>query len=147
MMIKEAFRANKNFIVAKIKSRAKDKFETKMDQYKSLYDMEEEHKTLFKQQGEVISNYLNDYSILKLIFKRKRDQYIGRFSENGTISTINPLTNQKLVGEVEFYLIENPYLQISDPEKRYPKNQSLNLDGIKGVFIGTDYSFGYSKKT
>jgi hypothetical protein len=31
LMIKEAFRDNKNFIVARLKSRASDKFENKID--------------------------------------------------------------------------------------------------------------------
>jgi len=43
-------------------------------------------------------------------------------------------------------LIENPYLKIADPAKRYPSGQTLNLEGIKGVFVGTDYSFCHSKK-
>lgn len=47
---------------------------------------------------------------------------------------------------MEFYLIENPFLAIADPEERYPKDKSLDISLVKGTFMGTDYSFSFSKK-
>ena len=58
----------------------------------------------------MISNYFNIYSIIKLLFKKKDDEFIGRFDPQYPITSTNPLTNSRLAGEVEFYFIENPYL-------------------------------------
>jgi len=60
------------------------------------------------------------------------------------ITAINPLTNSRLVGEVELYFIENPYLKIEDPKERYPEGKTLSLKGVKGIFMGSDYNFIFS---
>jgi hypothetical protein len=78
MMIKEAFRANKHFILAKIKSRGQDKFSD--ENCPKSYVEETEISTLLKSEGEIISNYFNIYSIIKLIFKKKDDEFVGRFN-------------------------------------------------------------------
>ena len=93
-----------------------------------------------------MSNYFNVYSIMKLIFKKRGDEYIGRFHPDNATCALNPLTNNRINGEVAFYLVENPYLKIEPKEDRYPKGKTLPLDGIKGVFIGTDYNFTFSSK-
>jgi hypothetical protein len=92
-MIKEAFRSDKNFIVAKLKSRATDKFETTEKVYSAKYEDKEEWESLFKQEGQEILSYFNAYSIIKLMFKKKNDEYVGRFHEKHSISAMNPLTN------------------------------------------------------
>lgn len=53
------------------------------------------------------------------------------------------MTNHTIVGEVEFYLIRNIYLD-RPVEGRYPTDQSLSLVGVSGEFIGTDYSYAHS---
>lgn len=61
------------------------------------------------------------------------------------ITAANPLTNSRIIGEVLFFKIENPYLKLSgSKEERYPKDQSLSLKGIKAEFIGSDYTFTHS---
>jgi hypothetical protein len=55
MMIKEAFRADKHFILTKIQTR-------------SMTSYVQSH-----------SHFFNAYGIMKLIFKKKRDEIIGRF--------------------------------------------------------------------
>ena len=109
MMIKEAFRADKHFIVAKLKSRGTDSFN--MD-YTSKYDLHSEITKILEQEGEVVNNYFNVYSILKLLVRKKGQDFVGRYHPEFAISSLNPLTNSKIIGEVEFYIIENPYLEI-----------------------------------
>ena len=67
MMIKEAFRNDKHFIVAKLKSRGYDKFEDQI-----VTDDSEQHLIL-KKEGEKISNFFNVYSVIKLIVQKKGD--------------------------------------------------------------------------
>lgn len=81
---------------------------------------------------------------MKLIFKKRGEEYVGRFHHECGVTALNPLTNNRLIGEIEFYFIENPYLQIEPPESRYPRNQPLSLKGVSGKFIGSDYNFIYS---
>jgi hypothetical protein len=69
MMIKEAFRDNKHFILAKIQTR-------------SLTSYVQSH-----------SHFFNAYGIMKLIFKKKRDEFVGRFHHQFPITAKNPLTN------------------------------------------------------
>lgn len=125
MMIKEAFRADKHFIIAKLSSRGADKFVS--EECPSSYDVETEVENLLKQEGEIISNYFNVYSIIKLLFQKKGEDFVGRFHPEIAITSINPLTNSRLIGEVEFYFVENPFLQIEDVDARYPVGQTLSL--------------------
>lgn len=67
MMIKEAFRNDLNFIVAKLKSRGTDKFERSSP---SVND-EEDYLSILAQEGKVVSNHFNIYSIMKILFKKK----------------------------------------------------------------------------
>mmetsp|Transcript_33591 Transcript_33591/g.51688 ORF Transcript_33591/g.51688 Transcript_33591/m.51688 type:complete len:164 (+) Transcript_33591:1441-1932(+) len=103
----------------------------------------EEAETLLSRQGEVISNYFNVFSIIKIIFKKKGDSYVGRFHPDFNIAATNPLTNNRIVGEVEFFFIENPYLK-TQAQNRYSQEQTLSLSGVKACFIGSDYNFQFS---
>ena len=71
MMIKEAFRADKHFLLAKLRTRSssgKDTYQTH-------------------------SHFFNIYGIMKIIFKQRRDETVGRFHPKYAISAKNPLTN------------------------------------------------------
>jgi hypothetical protein len=81
---------------------------------------------------------------MKIIFKKRGEEYVGRFHTECNMAALNPLTNNRLIGEVEFYFIENPYLKIEPPEARYHQGKPLSLNGVKGTFIGSDYNFIYS---
>lgn len=119
MLIKEAFRADKHFVVARMKSR---------------------HESSFTKQ---FSSFFSAFSVIKLIFKKKGEEIISRFHGTCGISAKNPITNHTIVGEVEFYLIRNIYLE--KPEgQRYPPDKSLSLLGVRGEFLGTDYSYAHS---
>ena len=84
--------------------------------------------------------------MLKILFRKRGDDWVGRFDKDAPISALNPLTNAKIIGEVEFYKIENPFLKIFPVEDRYPRGKTLSLFGLKGTFIGSDYNFQHSEK-
>lgn len=70
MLIKECFRDNKHFILAKMQTRS---------------------VTSYKQSH---SHFYNAYGILGLIYQKRRDEIVGRFHHLYPISAKNPMTNQ-----------------------------------------------------
>ena len=70
LMIKEAFRDDKHFIVAKLKSRGSDKF-VQNDSSSLPVNHEQECVSILKQEGKVVSNHFNIYSIMKILFKKR----------------------------------------------------------------------------
>ena len=84
-MIKEAFRDDKNFIVARIKSRGNDKFLDESQENVENCDVYKSFQIL-KNEGSIICNHFNLYSIIKLIFHKRGDDYIGRFHPDYLIS-------------------------------------------------------------
>lgn len=69
MLIKEAFRADKHFILAKMKTRSTNAF------------------------TQSHSHFFNAYGILRLIFKKRQEDIVGRFHHKYPMSAKNPLTN------------------------------------------------------
>ncbi len=55
------------------------------------------------------------------------------------------MTNQQIIGEVEYFIVRNPYLNLP-AEGRYPSDESLSLLGIKAEFLGTDFNYIYSEQ-
>ena len=87
------------------------------------------------------SHFFNLYGVLKLLFKKKDQNFVGRFHEKYPISVKNPITNARIIGEVEFYRITNRNtnsVQLSN------KTRHLNPDFLVGEFFGTDFNFAYS---
>lgn len=82
---------------------------------------------------------------MKIIFKKKGEEVVTRFHASCAISAKNPMTNHQIIGEVEFYIIKNTYLD-KPAENRYPEGESLSLLGVKGEFLGTDYSYAHSEE-
>ena len=72
MMIKEAFRADKHFLLAKLKTRSNSE----------------------KESYKTHSHFFNLYGIMKILFKKRRDEIVGRFHHKYAMSAKNPLTNQ-----------------------------------------------------
>ena len=62
----------------------------------------------------------------------------SRYHLDYPLTVKNPLTNQVIVGEVQFYLISQSYLKEYLPINH--QNQNLKL---KANFIGTDYTYAY----
>lgn len=69
MQIKESFRDDKNFIIAKIKTRT------------------------LTSQATSHSHFFNAYGILRVIFKKRREEIVGRFHHQYPMAAKNPLTN------------------------------------------------------
>lgn len=57
------------------------------------------------------SHFFNAYGILKLLFKKRESEFVGRFHERYPITAKNPITNCRIVGEVEFYKITNQRIE------------------------------------
>lgn len=76
---------------------------------------------LNKGNGESHTYYFNAISLMRFIFKKRGDQYIGRNNQDAHNGFQIPGLNQRVFGEIEFYMIE--------------------LDKDKGYLIGTDYDF------
>jgi hypothetical protein len=57
------------------------------------------------------SHFFSAYSILRLIFKMKGSEFVGRFHENYPITVKNPITNQRIIGEIEFYKVTNSRIE------------------------------------
>jgi hypothetical protein len=98
-MIKESFQSGKHFFLAKILSRG--------GVHRSLND---DSSPVKNQMGNILvepdhSHWFNAYGILKLLFQRKGDEFVGRWHEKHPIAPKNPLTNKRIIGEVEFYRI------------------------------------------
>jgi len=72
---------------------------------------------------------------------RKRcDEIVGRFHPENGITPRDPLSNNRIIGEIEFYLISNPFEQLPSEGKK------INLQGVHGRFIGTDNTFIHSNQ-
>ena len=52
------------------------------------------------------------------------------------MTVLDPETNNRLIDEVEFYIIENPYLG-----KPIPRDKPLSLQGLKATLIGSEVDF------
>ena len=55
---------------------------------------------------------------------------MGRFHEKHPISAKNPLTNKRIIGEVEFYKIKNPELNRSSNEE-IARKATLAIEKLK----------------
>lgn len=55
------------------------------------------------------------------------------------MTVLDPETNHRLVDEVEFFMIKNPY-----QGKEIPRDQPIDLSGLKAMLIGSDLDFANS---
>lgn len=85
--------------------------------------------------------YYNAFSVLKHLFRKKDDEYIGMFEAESSVTPKIPFSDNRILGEVEFFIIENPFLKIEPPESRFPPGKPILLDGLFGKFVGSDYNF------
>lgn len=63
------------------------------------------------------------------------------FEAESSVTPKIPFSDNRMQGEVEFFIIENPFLQIEPPESRFPPGTPILLDGLYGKFVGSDYNF------
>jgi hypothetical protein len=86
MMIKVAFRSDKNFVLAKVKTRS-------LQSQKEQALSQEGHSALVGCNSVTHSHFFNLHAIVKLLFKKKGDEIVGRFHSKHPITSKNPLTN------------------------------------------------------
>jgi hypothetical protein len=55
---------------------------------------------------------------------------VGRFHEKHPISAKNPLTNKRIIGEVEFYKVKNPELNRASNEE-IARKATLAIEKLK----------------
>ena len=90
---------------------------------------------------------------MKHIFRKKGQEYIGRHSvEVNYVPKIPGIKSEaRLVDEIDFFLIENPFLNMeSEDIVKLISNQVdqlIPMDNVKQAhWIGTDYDFIYNMK-
>lgn len=66
----------------------------------------------------------------------------NRYHLDYPLSVKNPLTNQIIVGEVEFYLLK--YKLLDSTFEQIKSNKCASDIILKAIFIGTDYTYAYS---
>ena len=71
--------------------------------------------------------------MLAEIFKKNRDNYVGRFDAKNPISAKLPNSSDLIINEVQFFKIKNCALSKEDPPN------------LKAEFFGTDYNFLHSE--
>ena len=81
------------------------------------------------------SNY-NAYSIIKKIIRKKDEEFICRYTEDCGTTVLDPNTNNRLIDEVEFFIIENPY-----QGKPIPRDKPIDISGLKATLIGSEVDF------
>jgi hypothetical protein len=81
-MIKESFAEGKHFFVAKIVTKSNTTHRQGNQGRKNLFVEAQNH-----------SHFFNAYGILKLLFKKKGLEFVGRFHEKFPITVKNPITN------------------------------------------------------
>lgn len=135
-MIQEAFAEGKHFFVARIRSRQDQSAESEVS-------------------CKTHSHYFNAMGILKIIFQKKgAAQFVGRFHDRFPISARNPVTNQRIIDEVVFYIIENQQLKNAEraalraqaalTDQQAEATQKTEAAPLVGVFFGTDFNFLHS---
>jgi hypothetical protein len=137
-MIQEAFAEGKHFFVARIRSR-------------------QDQSTESEVSSKTHSHYFNAMGILKIIFQKKgADQFVGRFHDRFPISARNPVTNQRIIDEVVFYIIENQHLKNAElaalraqaalNNEQAEVTAKTEATPLVGVFFGTDFNFLHSQE-
>jgi len=84
-MISESFAEGKHFFLAKISTKSSSSVPQASNDQIEQQELAE-HTTNH-------SHFFNAYGILKLLFKKKQEELVGRFHEKFPIAVKNPITN------------------------------------------------------
>jgi hypothetical protein len=95
-MIKKAFMADKNFLIAKTKSLVVKQFEEMKEQDSAIEEEQllKECVDLHNEKGKPILNFFNLYGIMPKLFQKKGNQYISRYTEKTNVSCMNPVSEE-----------------------------------------------------
>ena len=156
LMIKEAFRNGKEFVCAKVSSRvgeigqgeeqeAQDSGCRDQNKHASeAISLVDECKKFFPREGSQLTcNYYNAFSILNAVVRRRDGQLVGRFEQDNGMTVLDPITGNRIYGEIELFIIENPFKEDKDV---LASGKPISLNGLSGSFIGTDHTFLHSSK-
>lgn len=86
---------DKHFIIGKTQTKEEDHFEELPEEENQEMPIEDEHHLLRectkfqKQKGGVKVTYFNLYGLMRKLFQKKGNAYIGRFTEKANISCSN----------------------------------------------------------
>ena len=149
-MIANALTNKKDFIVAKAYARGVNTFEEEGKESEANADevpapaSSNLHSDIMRHlrgSGPKCFYFFNAFSILRHLFAKHRGDYVSRFTEHGNFAVRVPgLTPHRIINEVEFYRISNPFL---DPVP----SSNMDFSEVKcGVLIGTDYDFQHNLK-
>jgi len=105
-----------------------------------------------EHEGEDRIYFFNALSVLKYLVKKKRSELVGRFHPEAYHQAYIPQLKKRIMGEVEFYRIENPFKHLAEEQisavlKLGPslKKRASTLKSIKkAFFVGTDYDFCFN---
>lgn len=110
------------------------------------------HDTRPCKTGQKILSLFQRLHLLKLLFKSpllsEKTHLLSRYDTSNPICCRNPLTNEVIVVEVEFFIIKAEEVAQESPE--IPINFELSVCteaanvSYSGVFIGTDYNYAFS---
>lgn len=100
-------------------------------------------KFLPRQGRQLTCNYYNAFSILKAVVRSTDGELVGRFEQGNGVTVLDPITGYRIYGEIELFMIENPFANDKDV---LASRKSICLNGLSGSFIGTDHTFLHSSK-
>lgn len=83
-MIITAFKQDKDFIIAKVKSKGN-------------------HEADKSNHIEENIEYYKAYVMIKILFRKKDDEYVSRFYEHQGMTALDPVSKNRLVDEVQFF--------------------------------------------
>jgi hypothetical protein len=100
-----------------------------------------------------MTSFYHATPLLRVIFKRERDNVKHRYSESHPLVARNPLTNSPITGEVRFYLVghqseealSRALFSQNNEEKNNNNTSRKDTIDVPAMFIGTDYNFANSR--
>jgi len=117
-MIQKAFQNDKEFLIAVLRVRLPNSFEQMSDESSdspdSLEKVRERAISFQQHEGEVRVVFCNAFGILKHIFKRKDDGYVGRHSADANPSNgrVPSLGNEVSEDKLFFFYCISEYFQL-----------------------------------
>jgi hypothetical protein len=139
-LLAESSGAKKGLIIARVKTRSNVDFRKKFYHYFYAANL---IQLLVKPNLSFLDTILQQNN--QSIHKEDNKKHIlrSRYHMDFPMTVKNPLTNQIIVGEVEFYLVQLKEIQEKTNKKNLPEDGSFNLNAY---YIGSDYTYAYSQQ-
>lgn len=136
-LLAESAAAAKGLIIARVKTRSNVDFRKEFFHYFYAANLVQ---LLVKPNLSFLDSILQQNN--QSIHKDDNQKHIlrSRYHTDFPMTVKNPLTNQIIVGEVEFYLVKHP-----DIAAFAVANPGSSID-LKAYFVGSDYTYAYSQQ-